>query len=356
MISFSLVIFGVTSNLVKIKLLPAIEDLFAKKLIPSNTQIIGVSRQKFKHPKITHVQGDINDAQIYTKIRQKITNKISIFYLATYPLLYPIIFENMKHSGLSGRLMIEKPFGENLKTAKALDELLFSYFKESNIYRIDHYLGKESVQAILQLKFDPKLLDHIQITSAEDFGVGERVGYYDKMGALKDVGQSHILQMLAFTTAPKDTPRYKLINQLRTNPKDIVFGQYKNYESQNKIDTYFALKTEINNSRFKGVPIFIRAGKNLNKTITEIFVVFKNGNVLTHPILPSNPYEKLLLQVLKGDQSFFNSALEIEAQWKFVDPLIKARKNIYAYTPGSWGPKEADVLISKFGRKWLLTI
>ena len=263
------------------------------------------------------------------------------------------------------------------------------------------------------------LIDHIQITSSEDFGIGARGGYYDQVGALKDVGQNHLLQMLAFATmdAPSEfsneavtTQRIKILQSLTPLPENIVFGQYLGYKKEKNVnpkssaDTFFALKTYINNERFKGVPIYIRAGKKLKQTVTEISIVFKNPvnrllknleyggepNVLIYRIQPNegivlkiltkvpgyqtklepeymqfcyrvdphahyipDPYEHLLIDTMRGDQTFFNDAAEVEAQWAFIDPLAAARGKPVIYKPGSWGPKEADKLLQADGRQWL---
>ncbi len=195
--------------------------------------------------------------------------------------------------------MIEKPIGHDLKSARQLNQLLLKYFTEDQIYRLDHYLGKETLQNILTFRFvngifEPIInkdhIDHIQITAAEDFGIGSRGSYYDQVGALKDVGQNHQLQMLAFATmdAPSEftneavtAQRIKILENLTSLPKKIVFGQYEGYQQEKNInpksnmDTFYALKTFIRNDRFKNVPVYIRAGKKLNQTATEISIIFK---------------------------------------------------------------------------------
>lgn len=470
--SFALVIFGITGNLASIKLIPALYDMEEKGLLPSNMKIVGNARspktdleirQYFKevlhsnkghkHPiktetferltkRVHYLDGHLDDPAFYTKL-DKYLNTLTgegyachnrIYYLATYPELYHHVFENLKSHGMNGqnsgwvRLMIEKPLGSDLKTAKELNSLLHKYFDENQIYRIDHYLGKETLQNILTFRFgngifEPLLnrvyVDHIQITMAEDFGIGKRGGYYDKAGALKDVGQNHVLQMLIFATMDAPTEfsneaitkqRVKVLKSLIPHPKKVVFGQYKGYldeenvHPESDIDTYFALKTEIDNPRFKGVPIYLRAGKRLKRSATEIYIVFKNPdnrlfkhiekgmepNILSYRISPDeaiklrflakkpgveimldqpfmefkygedpdfkdlpDAYERLISDAIRGDQTFFNDAEEVEAQWAFVDQLLKDRPKPFIYEPGSWGPKEADQLIEKDGRHWL---
>ncbi|MBU1000719.1 glucose-6-phosphate dehydrogenase [Patescibacteria group bacterium] len=469
----ALIIFGITGNLAQIKLIPALYDMAEKKLLPENMSITGIARKKmteaeFKnyihyvlHLANTHHQHEIKEDVFKTlckklhylpgkaedsKLYQDLNNHLSettqksrkagnrIYYLATYPELYRSIFENLQKNNLNKqnngwvRLMIEKPIGHDFPSARKLNSLLLKYFTEDQIFRLDHYLGKETLQNILTFRFandifEPLInkdcIDHIQITASEDFGIGKRGGYYDKVGALKDVGQNHQLQMLAFAAMNSPTKfsneavteeRIKILKKLVPLPEKIVYGQYKGYTkeedvaSNSQTDTFYALKTHINNDRFKDVPVYIRAGKKLKKTVTEISIVFKNHvnrlfkgkdcgdepNVLIYRIQPNegivlkiltkipgydtklqpeymqycyrhnphthnvpDPYERLLIDTIRGDQTFFNDAKEIEAQWAFIDPLIAVRGKPAIYEPGSWGPKEARELIEKDGRGWL---
>jgi glucose-6-phosphate 1-dehydrogenase len=457
-----LIIFGVTSNLAQIKLIPALYDLEKDGLLPDDFSVIGIGRKEIepkefrlylngilntKSPhhnhevdpriadnllgRISYLTGDVNDPDLFERLKQNVKSSKKIFYLAVYPDLYKIIFNNLVKHGLSrqktgwSRVVVEKPLGNNLKSAQELNRLLLKYFDEDQVYRLDHYLGKETLQNILDFRFgncifeplmNNEYVDHIQITSAEDYGIGKRGNYYDNVGALKDVGQNHILQMLALITMkePKNfinrditAERIKLIKSLRPKPESVVFGQYEDYLNEENViknsntETFFALETYINNQKFKGVPVFIRAGKMLARTVTEVAIVFKssvkkfpntqgcsNGqNALIYRIQPNegiilkvlvrshgyerrlipsfmqfchrnlpgepmDPYERLLYDVLKGDQTFFNDAPEIEAQWMFADSFSKKRKP-FVYSKGSWGPKQADELIEKSGRHWL---
>lgn len=450
--SLSLVIFGITSNLAQIKLIPALYDMAEKKLLPEDMKIYGNARSPLtdaefesyltkilqtenihhKHPikpevlnkllkKFEYIAGHLNDPCFYLRLKDKVTSQNKIFYLATYPDLYHHIFENLRKVGLDkenhgfSRIMIEKPIGTDLKSAKTLDKLLLKYFKEPQIFRLDHYLGKETLQNILTFRFandifEPlvnlQFIDHIQITASEEFGIGKRGGYYDAVGALKDVGQNHQLQMLAFATmdAPKEftskavsKERIKILKSLVPLPKKVVFGQYEGYKKEENVDpnsntdTFYAFKTFINTERFKDVPIYIRAGKKLTQSATEISIIFKNmQNVLIYRIQPNegivfkiltkkpgykidlepeymqycyksdphthylpDPYERLISDSIRGDRTFFNTAEEVEAQWKFTDPLSAARKKPIIYKPGTWGPKEADELLKEDGRTWL---
>lgn len=463
--SFALVIFGITGNLAQIKLIPALYDMEEKGLLPDNMDIAGIARKgmpkaefiKYIHSvlhlenihhkhdikeevfqrlikKFKYLSGEIEDQNLYKQLKSFLKHGNRIFYLATYPNLYQHVFENLQKHQLNQqaggwiRLMIEKPIGSDLKSAKELNKLLLEYFSEEQIYRLDHYLGKETLQNILTFRFandifepliNKNTIDHIQITASEHFGIGKRGGYYDQVGALKDVGQNHQLQMLAFVTmdAPSEfsneavtKERLKILQNLVPLPESLVYGQYEGYLKEANVsensntDTFYALKTYINNERFKDVPIYIRAGKNLKQTVTEIAVVFKNPvnrllknsdsgdepNVLIYRIQPNegivlkiltktpgyetklqpeymqycyridphthyipDPYERLLFDTIKGDQTFFNDAEEVEAQWAFIDPLAEARGKPHTYESGTWGPKEADELIEKDGRAWL---
>lgn len=479
--SFALVIFGITGNLAQIKLIPALYDMAEKGLLPENMSIIGISRQKMtkeefrkyfhsvlhldnihhRHEikkgvfedlckRLYYLEGNVENSSFYSKLKNYLNQLTKegkecnnrMYYFATYPNLYQTIFANLQKQGLnkengplrfrreaSGwvRLIIEKPVGEDLKSARQLNELLLKYFNEKQIFRLDHYLGKETLQNILTFRFangifEPLInkdyIDHIQITASEDFGIGMRGGYYNKMGALKDVGQNHQLQMLAFATmdAPVEfsneavaKERLKILKNLVPQPSRVVFGQYEGYTKEANVDpksntdTFYAFKTNINSIRFKNVPIYIRAGKKLAQTVTEISIIFKTTtrlfknhelgsqpNVLIYRIQPNegivlkiltkkpghdfklepeymqfcykidpkthyvpDPYEKLLSDTIRGDQTFFNDSKEVEAQWAFIDPLANARGKPSIYKPGSWGPKEADELLRKDGKAWL---
>lgn len=473
--NFTLIIFGITSNLAQKYIIHALYDMEEKGVLPKNMTVIGNARRKLtdkefeeyiygtlnngnrhhQHPidkkvaeklfsRMSYLDGYLDDPSYYGKLEEVLEKQEKstpgkddrIYYLATYPDLYQSIFENLKTHNLTNedngfvRIMVEKPLGNDYKSAKAINDMLDEYFKPSQVYRLDHYLGKETLQNILTFRFGNGLfeplinkdhIDHIQITASEDFGIGARGGFYDIVGSLKDVGQNHQMQMLAFTTmdAPSEfnneavtKERVKIIKSLKADHKNVVFGQYKGYKKEENVaadsttDTFYAFKTEIQNDRFKGVPIYVRAGKMLNQTVTEISIVFKTPknklfsdlnkqmepNVLIYRLQPNegivvrfmskkpgaevtleenflqfcyrqdasdhhhvlpDPYEKLILDAISGDQTFFADKEEIEDSWKFIDELITARHEPKVYEPGSWGPKEADELLEKDGRKWL---
>lgn len=464
---FTLIIFGATGNLSQLKLIPALYDLAAAGLLPPQMRIIGIGRKPFSddefrtysddvmhqpnrhhnHPikrdiadqllaKMTYVEGDMGDPKLYEKLSGLFSGEAAcnnrMYYLATYPELYPKIFENLESHNLNSqdcgwvRVIIEKPIGTDLTSASALNSLLSKYYVEDQIFRLDHYLGKETLQNILTFRFgngifEPLInkdyIDHIQVTASEDFDIGLRGGYYDKVGALKDVGQNHILQMLAlstmdapasFSNADITAQRIRLIEKLIPNPTNVVFGQYEGYLKEKDVtknsraDTFFAFRTEIQSERFQHVPIYVRAGKAMAQTVTEVAIIFKvagkrlfehvpggcEPNVLIYRIQPNegivlrfltkvpgqnvslqneymqycyrmrgnmlpDPYLRLLVDVFRGDQTFFIDAPEAEAQWRFTDPLSAVKTKPIIYPRGSWGPKEADDLIQADDRQWL---
>jgi len=438
----NIVIFGVTGNLAEIKLIPALFELWKNKQIPENTSIFGLSHRnrtqeelwelmkrslKNKDEKLVKIfwerfkflSGDLSNNLVYEELKiELLKNKgNTIFYLATHPDLYEAIFEGLEGTKLNAnsngfiKVMIEKPIGNNLESAKKLNKLFGKYFKEEQIFRIDHYLAKETIQNILAFRFhnqifetvwDKSNIDHIQITAAEDFGAELRNAYYDSVGALKDIGQNHVLQMLAFVVMERPlnfnnegitAKRMEVFRNLVAVPQSLVLGQYENYsKSEIKTNTFFAFKTELKSGKFAGVPIYIRGGKKLAKTVAEISVVFKAekgqlANILIFRIQPyegiilemavkkpgqemkcekgtmqfcyhqlgklNDAYERLLIDAINGEQTFFNDAVEVEAQWKFIDDLKSDDHKVNNYAPGTWGPEAANELIKKDGREWL---
>lgn len=322
--------------------------------------------------------------------------------------------------------MLEKPLGTDQDSSRELNNLLTAHLSEDQIFRLDHYLGKETLQNILTFRFGNGLLeplmsaehiDHIQVTASEDFGVGNRGEYYDTSGALRDVGQNHLLQMLALTTM--DAPasysaanimarRLAAIQALVPDPTSLVVGQYDGYLHEPHIsplstkETFFAFKTTLSATRLAGVPIYARAGKKLARTAAEITFVFKNPSSRLHTSLPGgnspnlliyrlqpnegivlkiltkvpghelkveesymqfcyptpaslpDAYERLIMDALHGDQTFFNDAVEVDAQWAFADSLIGSINHPpLSYAPGTWGPAEVDATITRDGRAWL---
>lgn len=441
---FTLVIVGITSNLAQIKLIPTLYDLVAADKVGLDFSVIGVGRTlmdqsafanfisktlrtKNRHhtheidptieqkllSHLSYLSADLTDKNSFIELKNLVkaspnsTNRL--FYLATFPSLYETIFRNLKAVGLTGqkngwtRLVIEKPIGTDRDSASALNNLLTEYFIEDQIFRLDHYLGKETLHDILDFRFkrspfekvlDSNHVDHIQVTALEDFGIGLRGPYYDQNGAIKDVGQNHLLQMIALATMDKPTQlsnklvtleRINVLKNLIPEPNSLVLGQYEDYHSEPSVgtesptETYFAFKTMIDNDRFCGVPIYVRGGKYLRTTATEIIIVFKNTDKLIYRIGPSegitfikggngekteyatshendapDAYERLLIDAMKGDQTFFNDADEVDAQWIFTDSLIENKHKLIPeiYSRGTWGPETANLLIERDGRHW----
>lgn len=338
--AFVLIIFGITGNLAQLKLIPALYDLAESGLLPPMMSIVGIGRKPLTtdgfrtycrevlakpnkhhmHPikedietnllsRMRYIAGDMAGDAVYDSLKSLFgetpacANKI--YYLATYPGLYADIFNHLESSGLNHpdcgwvRVMIEKPIGTDELSSRALNNLLSQFYFEDQIYRLDHYLGRETLQNLLTFRFgngifEPiishEYLDHIQVTAAEDFSIGERGGYYDSVGALKDVGQNHLLQMITMSTM--DSPvsfsnndvtdaRSTRLRSLVPEPDRVVYGQYTGYRKEahvakdSQTDTFFAFRTHINSPRFNGVPIYVRGGKQMARTVTEVAFIFK---------------------------------------------------------------------------------
>jgi glucose-6-phosphate 1-dehydrogenase len=353
----SLVIFGVTGDLSRKKLMPAVYDLANRGLLPPGFALVGFARRDWvdqDFEKVVHdavkqyartpfdedvwrqlkqgirfVQGDFDDDSAFDRLTQTLaeldatrgTMGNHAFYLSIPPKSFPLVTEQLRRSGLAEqvpgqwrRVVIEKPFGHDLQSARELNDVVESVFPADSVFRIDHYLGKETVQNILALRFANQLyepiwnanyVDHVQITMAEDIGVGGRAGYYDGIGAARDVIQNHLLQLLALTAMEEPVSfeasdlraeKEKVLSAVHL-PKDLATatarGQYAGgwqggekvpgfldedgMNPQSVTETYAALKLEINTRRWAGVPFYLRAGKRLGRRVTEIAVVFKRA-------------------------------------------------------------------------------
>ena len=353
----SLVIFGVTGDLSRKKLMPAVYDLANRGLLPPGFALVGFARREWanqdfaqvvhdsvrEHARtpfseevwqqlsegIRFVQGDFDDDAAFDRLKETIeeldtkrgTNGNHAFYLSIPPKAFPLVCRQLSRSGLADpkpdefrRVVIEKPFGHDLKSARELNEVVEAVFPADSIFRIDHYLGKETVQNILALRFANQLfeplwnsnyIDHVQITMAEDIGVGGRAGYYDGIGAARDVIQNHLLQLLALTAmeepvsfdaADLRNEKEKVLQAVRL-PKDLgkytARGQYAGgwqggeevlgfleedgMNPKSVTETYAAMRLDINTRRWAGVPFYLRAGKRLGRRVTEIAVVFKRA-------------------------------------------------------------------------------
>jgi len=484
----SLVIFGGTGDLAHRKLLPALYNLAHEGALPERFELVGVARrdqpdedfraiaresvERFSRrtpdpdvlggllDEVRYVPGAFDDDSVYSELgsvlrcfdEQAGRPLDRVFYLSTAPQFFPVIAAKLGAAGLSQcehahtRIVVEKPFGYDLASARKLNAELLEVFDESQIFRIDHYLGKETVQNLMALRFANALfepvwnrnfIDHVQITAAEDIGIGGRAGYYEGAGALRDLVQNHMLQLLALLTM--EPPTAFEANRLRDEKLKVleaivppavdqvsamaVRAQYAAGVSGGKpvpgyleepgvdpdshTETYAALRLQISNWRWSGVPFYLRTGKRLARKLTEIAVTLKPvphlafqsiGSVGVQPnqiILTVQPdegvtvslgakipgpqmrirpvnmefrygtsfmsespeaYERLILDAMRGDATLFTRNDEIEALWGIVDPILTAWHEDTAgplpqYPAGSAGPAEADRLLAG-ERRW----
>jgi glucose-6-phosphate 1-dehydrogenase len=371
--------------------------------------------------RLSMVSGDYTDPQTYQRVARAIEGRHNpVFYLEIPPALFGRVVVGLAAADLTtrARVVVEKPFGHDLASARALNTELRKVLDEQQVLRIDHFLGKEPAMDILFLRFANSILEPLwnrdrircdQLTMAEDFGVEERGSFYDPVGALRDVVQNHLLQLIGlFASEPPSTTdgdglRDKRVEVFRAipavDPRHYVRGQYEGYlsvpgvTSGSQTETFAALRLEIDNWRWSGVPFFIRAGKAMTTRATEIRVIFKQPprlsfapNFAPHPnelvlrIDPNpgadlvvqakkpgaratrtvdlslifseelgdapEPYERLLGDALHGDASLFSREDSVEETWRIVQPLLESPPALETYTPGSWGPTSADTLLT----------
>ena len=468
---FDLVIFGATGDLARRKILPGLFQRMKAGQLPESARIVGAARSKMdrdgfrahvKEAVAPHVgKGDAATFKTFLGMLEYLTldvtsddswaalgallaknpRKVRAFYYSVGPSLFDDISLALKKHGLAGddcRIVVEKPLGHDLASAKELNGILAKCFDEKQIYRIDHYLGKETVQNLMVLRFGNALfeplwnarhIDHIQITVAESIGVEGRGAYYDRSGAMRDMVQNHLMQLLCLTTmeppahyepdAVRDE-KLKVIRALEPIAvQDTVRGQYSSGadtagyieevgDPESRTASFVALKAQISNWRWAGVPIYLRTGKMMTSRVSEISVIFKDvphaifpqisdqkGNALIIRLQPDegimlrmtikepgpgglrlaevpldmtfkdhlpedvyvpDAYERLIMDVIRGDQTLFMRGDEVEAAWAWVDPILYAwaglRGRPEPYEPGSSGPRAADEMLERDGRRW----
>jgi glucose-6-phosphate 1-dehydrogenase len=471
----SIVIFGASGDLTRRKLVPALYNLYKKNRLPAGFRIVGYARSGLDDDSfrerlrsgvaefdqlaeeswakfascLFYVQGSYDETGACTTLNARLAELEPagagrLYYLSTPPRLYAPIVHCLGQAGMVSpekgwrRVIIEKPFGHDLASAQSLNQDIHQVLAEDQIYRIDHYLGKETVQNMLVFRFantifepiwNRNFISNVQITAAEAVDVGHRAGYYDGVGVVRDMFQNHLMQLLTLVSMEPPTSfaanalrneKVKVLSAIRPfRPEDIathtVRGQYDGYcradgvAPDSDTATFAALKLNIDNWRWQGVPFYLRSGKALAKKTTEVVIRFKRPPHMMFPMEPGerlrsnylaicvqpdegihlrfeakqpdtaatmrpvdmefhyadafdgadipDAYERLLLDAINGDASLFTRADEIELSWRLMDSILDGWRTdqapkLAAYEPGSWGPAEADDLLGRDHHHW----